>query len=128
MNGLVVLIMLFFSILATVLILIMAGIAMLLLLFVFFVVAIIVGAKQQSIFKGLKIFLLSSSMLIITPLTCIIFRTYNSQLLNLSQDQNLLVGIILGLIISIIFGMVSYKTFEKMAQFIYKKLSKRKLQ
>lgn len=126
MDGFVVLIMFFFSILATILIMIMAGIAMVILLSLFFVIAIIVGVKRQSLFKGLRVFILSSSILIITPLTYIMLKSYSPQIMNLGMGANQIVSIALGIAIGGIFGLVSYKTFEKIATLIYKKIDKRK--
>lgn len=125
MQGLVVLIMLFFSILATVLIMLMAAITMLALLFIFSVIAIIVGAQQQSVFKGLKILIYASSLTIITPLTYLTFKTYAPQFLNIAQSNIQPIAIVVGLILGIVFALISYKTFEKITKLIYSKLNKK---
>lgn len=125
MQGLVVLIMLFFSILATVLIMLMAAMAMLALLFIFSVIAIIVGAQQQSVFKGLKILIYASSLTIITPLTYLTFKTYAPQFLNIAQSNIQPIAIVVGLILGVVFAIISYKTFEKITKLIYSKLNKK---
>lgn len=125
MQGLVVLIMLFFSILATVLIMLMAAITMLALLFIFSVIAIIVGAQQQSVFKGLKILIYASSLTIITPLTYLTFKTYAPQFLNIAQSNIQPIAIVVGLILGVVFAIISYKTFEKITKLIYSKLNKK---
>lgn len=125
MQGLVVLIMLFFSILATVLIMLMAAMSMLALLFIFSVIAIIVGAQQQSVFKGLKILIYASSLTIITPLTYLTFKTYAPQFLNITQNGIQPIAIVVGLILGIVFALISYKTFEKITKLIYSKLNKK---
>lgn len=125
MQGLVVLIMLFFSILATVLIMLMAGMAMIALLFIFSVVAVIVGAQQQSVFKGLKILIYASSLTIITPLTYLTVKNYGSHFFNITQNYIQPVAIVAGLILGVVFALLSYKTFEKITKLIYNKLNKK---
>lgn len=125
MQSFAVLIMLFFSILATVLIMLMAGLAILLLLFIFAVVAIIIGAKQHSVLKGLKILTYASSIILITPLTYLALKTYGVQFLNIGLENVQVVAIVIGLGMGIIFALISHKTFEKITQLIYRKISQK---
>lgn len=119
------LIMLLFSILATVLIMLMAGMAIILLLLIFSITAVFVGAKQQSVFKGLRVLIYSSSLLIITPLTYLMFKTYVVQFISLSQNSLKVAAITTGILFSIAFAVVSYKTFEKITKIIFNKISKK---
>lgn len=98
---------------------------MLALLFIFSVIAIIVGAQQQSVFKGLKILIYASSLTIITPLTYLTFKTYAPQFLNIAQSNIQPIAIVVGLILGIVFALISYKTFEKITKLIYSKLNKK---
>lgn len=113
MTSLVSLIIALFTLLITVLILVLAGIAILLVLIIFFFISIIVGIKQQSILKGLKVFMIASMMLIITPISALFFKFNLASTLDLTMQQGLWVGAVVGAVVSLLFSLLSYKYFQK---------------
>ena len=119
MSGLVSLIIALFSILITVLLLAMASIAMLLLLIVFIFISIVVGVQQQSTLKGLRIFVSSCAVLIITPISALLFKFNLSNIVGVSPNQGLWLGAALGFVVSIVFGILSYRFFKKAGDVCY---------
>lgn len=120
MSSLISLIIALFSLLITVLVLVLAGISILLILIIFFFISIIVGIKQQSILKGLKVFIVASMMLIITPISALFFKFNLASTLDLTMQQALWVGAIAGAIVSLCFSLLSYRYFHKISIFCYK--------
>lgn len=125
MSSLVSLIIALFSILITVLLLVVASLAIVVLLIVFMFTSVIIGVHQESIFKGLRVFTLACAIAIIAPVSALLFKFNLTEVLGISMNQALWLGGTLGVIVSIVFVLLSFKFFLKISRLAYEYIDKK---
>lgn len=125
MSSLVSLIIALFSILITVLLLVVASLAIVVLLIVFMFASIIIGVQQESVFKGLRVFTIACAVAIIAPVSALLFKFNLAETLGISMNQALWLGGALGVIVSIVFVLISFKVFLKISTLSYEYINKK---